>query len=941
MSTLRASPALLRSLAVVALACSAGCGREAATPAAAPSATPAPLRAELHGARLLRREPGTRAPVPVFDARRGPVLRLHAAPPAGARLVLDAGPLHLELPAEALEARGDAFLLRPAPEALAALPPEPEAAPERPGTLRLEAADARVLASFELRWGRAPETLPFVAALTTDRQAGRAAEALARLEAAWAGLDAETRLWAAPERARLHQQLGRVDAVREDWRVATQLALDAALPGEASRRMRAAAFFARWQRDIAGARALLDDAERHARAVDDVAGLAGVQYHRSQLEAELGRYGPALTLLHDAAETHWLLGLDDDAAGMWRMEAPLLQDQGRHADALAALERLRPGHEARRTDAASWSAYLGIVGWVRLRAMLAGALPADFADARRTFEAALAALGPGGSQSQRVNYTLNLAWAMQAGGDTPAARAALDSVRASLPAASGIQRLFAAWLDAELFRLSGQWREARAAYTRAEIEAREDAAGGESDALWQARYGLGRVQAAQGDARGALKTWRAALDILGRVSRRAPLQGSRAAFVADRRGLVRDLVSLSLAQGDPAGAFLAADRARALLADALSAQVRLDALPPPALAAWQEKVGAYLTARAEYERNARRGETLPASEEPAWRAARERERQGIARAFDAAWEAVDAPAPVETPDRLPALAPDEALLAGLHLADGWRVFTVRDGRVTLDAIDLAAADPLAPLDARLSGVSRLYVIPDGLSALAALPLRVVDGVPMGTRLGIATLPSGRWLDAPGAAATGPALIVADADGSLPAARREAARVHAAQPGARMLVGEAATRAALLGALDGPRLFHYAGHGRLDAARPWETHLSLGRGESVTLADLLAARPRLGLVVLSGCETGARAALAGDAALGLPDALLAAGAASVLAATEVVPDDAAARFIEAFYAEGGADAPMTALPRAAARLETDRDPAWRAWRLSGGRNPAPR
>jgi hypothetical protein len=289
------------------------------------------------------------------------------------------------------------------------------------------------------------------------------------------------------------------------------------------------------------------------------------------------------------------------------------------------------------------------------------------------------------------------------GGDTPAARAALDSVRASLPAASGIQRLFAAWLDAELFRLSGQWREARAAYTRAEIEAREDAAGGESDALWQARYGLGRVQAAQGDARGALKTWRAALDILGRVSRRAPLQGSRAAFVADRRGLVRDLVSLSLAQGDPAGAFLAADRARALLADALSAQVRLDALPPPALAAWQEKVGAYLTARAEYERNARRGETLPASEEPAWRAARERERQGIARAFDAAWEAVDAPAPVETPDRLPALAPDEALLAGLRL-DG-RLACLHPARRPRDARrgrTWRPPIPWRPLDARLS-----------------------------------------------------------------------------------------------------------------------------------------------------------------------------------------------------------------------------------------------
>jgi hypothetical protein len=85
---MRAHRAVLRSLAALAVACTAGCARDAADEAAtmASAAAPAALEAELHGARLLRRVPEASAPVPVFDARRGPVLRLRSAPPAGARL---------------------------------------------------------------------------------------------------------------------------------------------------------------------------------------------------------------------------------------------------------------------------------------------------------------------------------------------------------------------------------------------------------------------------------------------------------------------------------------------------------------------------------------------------------------------------------------------------------------------------------------------------------------------------------------------------------------------------------------------------------------------------------------------------------------------------------------------------------------------------------------
>ncbi len=123
--------------------------------------------------------------------------------------------------------------------------------------------------------------------------------------------------------------------------------------------------------------------------------------------------------------------------------------------------------------------------------------------------------------------------------------------------------------------------------------------------------------------------------------------------------------------------------------------------------------------------------------------------------------------------------------------------------------------------------------------------------------------------------------------------------------------------------------HFAGHGALVAESPWQAHLRLADGR-LTLADVLASPLRVSRVVLSGCETGRAGALSSAEHIGLPEALLAAGARSVVAAVEKVDDTATAAFMEAFYAAGGAERPGPALVAARAAVGGAVGAAFQLW-----------
>ncbi len=141
--------------------------------------------------------------------------------------------------------------------------------------------------------------------------------------------------------------------------------------------------------------------------------------------------------------------------------------------------------------------------------------------------------------------------------------------------------------------------------------------------------------------------------------------------------------------------------------------------------------------------------------------------------------------------------------------------------------------------------------------------------------------------------------------------------------------------AVRAALPAAAQVHFAGHGVLAPRDPWAAHLALADGP-LGLPEILTTPVRARLVVLSGCETGADSVLLDEGAVGLAEAFLAAGAASVLATDRPVADASAARFMAAFHDAGGADRPAEAARVAAAFLRTKGDPHWSAFRVIGHR-----
>lgn len=121
------------------------------------------------------------------------------------------------------------------------------------------------------------------------------------------------------------------------------------------------------------------------------------------------------------------------------------------------------------------------------------------------------------------------------------------------------------------------------------------------------------------------------------------------------------------------------------------------------------------------------------------------------------------------------------------------------------------------------------------------------------------------------------------------------------PGARILLDERATAAALREQAPGCSVVHVACHGLFRPENPMFSALRLHDGW-LTAADALQLDLRGALVVLSGCETGAsRVVGGGDEAIGLPRAFLGAGADAVLVSLWLAQDDTTAALMQHWYA----------------------------------------
>jgi hypothetical protein len=254
------------------------------------------------------------------------------------------------------------------------------------------------------------------------------------------------------------------------------------------------------------------------------------------------------------------------------------------------------------------------------------------------------------------------------------------------------------------------------------------------------------------------------------------------------------------------------------------------------------------------------------------------------------------------------VAPMSALRGALDL------FRTRPGDARIAALlgDLIVPPALArPSDAVLH-----VILDEHEPSIAQLPVAALQ---VGGRLLVAARPVVRAVRpsdtgcAPRPPSSPRVLVIADAEGNLPGARREAEEIGA-RLSAALALGPYATRAALRqeAAID---LLHVAVHSKEDDLGGG-LQLHDGRVSALEIAGRGHAAPR---VVLAACHSG----VADTGAPSLAAAFLAAGASQVIATLRTIDDAAAARLTRELYRGDLAD-----LPRALARLQAaGREEEW--------------
>lgn len=214
-----------------------------------------------------------------------------------------------------------------------------------------------------------------------------------------------------------------------------------------------------------------------------------------------------------------------------------------------------------------------------------------------------------------------------------------------------------------------------------------------------------------------------------------------------------------------------------------------------------------------------------------------------------------------------------------------------------------------------SDVRRLVIVPAG--ALFYIPFHAlwIDGAHLIERFEISQGPSARaWLAALdlGRSVSGGALIMGRSSPELPEIEAEVAAVREGIGEATILVGDEATRTALRRHSGGVAVVHLAAHATFRGDNPLLSAIELADGR-LTFYDLFDLDMDADLVVLSGCQTGRQAVLAGDELMGLARGFLYAGSASLVSSLWPIDDAATARFMSRFYDRMGRGAgPRTAL-----------------------------
>ncbi len=226
----------------------------------------------------------------------------------------------------------------------------------------------------------------------------------------------------------------------------------------------------------------------------------------------------------------------------------------------------------------------------------------------------------------------------------------------------------------------------------------------------------------------------------------------------------------------------------------------------------------------------------------------------------------------------------------------------------------ALGEPLlAPALPHLAGVERLVLVPEGpfhLLPLHALRLNGA-GETLLDRFAVSYIPALSLLDRlwrrPPPAGDGALVLGYSADPSTARGSLERAiflgeaEAVAQQMGVAPLLDDAASAANLRAALDGREvhLVHLSCHGYFDPQDALRSGVLLRDGVFAA-REWMALRFRAGLVTLSACQTGLARSLGEDEMAGLSQALLYAGASSLLVGRWSVEATTTAALMVAFY-----------------------------------------
>lgn len=734
--------------------------------------------------------------------------------------------------------------------------------------------------------------------------------------------------WACVEWARAVPVAGRVDAYLD----CAEGAGARGFVSEIAARRIAALYWARQLLQLDRARSIEASARRATERLRDARLEAVLSFQKASLALERSDLREAQRSLATAVELAEHAGADGEAT-MYRMfHAGVLSELGRHHSALTLIDRLAsaPTDELSPRDATS---LLANAGWVRLRASFSLEDPALLLLARRDLEGALSRYLSLELPEEGANVAASLARLELLAGDEAAAKRALEQARALNPATKALEKPFLDLLEGELESASGHLARARAAFQRVIARSAADSSSLRSDYVWRAELGLAEVALAENKEAAARRALARARDVLARTARRTGATDGRVRFLDDRRRLYVMAVDSMLSADDAEAAFRIADEAAALLYRTFERDrgVRLARLSAADREKWIERESAYLGKRARFFA-ARPPELATKEELRVWQ--RDRREQGRSLAtesinLDEALDALDE-RPVPGRFELATLAPDEALLELFPGSDGADAFWVTRGGVVHEKVD--DEDFLHP--SQVTGIEHLYVVPGGWPGAQNLPRMELGGRPLIEHVSISFIPYADWLTTELSEPTRRGLVVADPRRNLPHAYDEG-RAVAKLLEADLLVREEATLSRVLSELDGRRIFHFSGHGRLEGEAPWDARLELATGQVLDFETLMVKRPLVGIVVLSGCDTGRTTAAPSDG-VGLAEAFLSTGARAVLATTATVGDADARRFIERFYRFDGADRPAKAFRAAALESMKKRDPSWRAFRVVGRR-----